>query len=57
MSDGGLTLLEVQQRLGHKDPTPTALVYTHLMRERFDEGRQRMETYIADKRRTDDEAG
>jgi integrase len=57
MSDGGLTLLEVQQRLGHKDPTLTALVYTHLMRERFDEGRQRMETYIADKRRTDDEAG
>jgi integrase len=48
--DAGLTLFEVQQRLGHKDPTLTARVYTHLMRERFDEGRERLETYMADKR-------
>ncbi len=29
----------------------TAKVYTHLMRERFDEGRERLEKYMADKRR------
>lgn len=46
MFDAGLTLFEVQQRLGHKSPTMTAEVYTHLMRERFDEGRQRMENYM-----------
>lgn len=46
MFDAGLTLFEVQQRLGHKDPTLTARVYTHLMRERYDEGRQRMEDYM-----------
>jgi integrase len=55
MFDAGLTLFEVQQRLGHKDPTLTARVYTHLMRERFDEGRGRLEAYMAEKRRTDDE--
>ena len=51
MFDAGLTLFEVQQRLGHKSPTMTAEVYTHLMRERFDEGRQRMEDYMLTKRR------
>jgi len=50
MFDAGLTLFEVQQRLGHKDPTLTARVYTHLMRERFDEGRQRLEEYMTAKR-------
>jgi integrase len=45
MFDAGLTLFEVQQRLGHKSPTLTAEVYTHLMRERFDEGRLRLERY------------
>ena len=53
MFDAGLTLFEVQQRLGHKSPTMTAEVYTHLMRERFDEGRQRMEDYMLTKRRAD----
>jgi integrase len=57
MFDAGLTLFEVQQRLGHKDPTMTARVYTHLMRERFDEGRQRMEEYMAAKRTCRDEPG
>jgi hypothetical protein len=28
----------------------TAEVYTHLMRERFDEGRERMEAYMLAKR-------
>jgi integrase len=46
MFDAGLTLFEVQQRLGHKSPAMTAEVYTHLMRERFDEGRQRLEDYM-----------
>jgi len=50
MFDAGLTLFEVQQRLGHKDPAMTARVYTHLMRERFDEGRDRLEAYMAAKR-------
>lgn len=50
MFDAGLTLFEVQHRLGHKSPTLTAKVYTHLMRERFDEGRTRMETYMEDRR-------
>lgn len=50
MFDAGLTLFEVQQRLGHKSPSMTAEVYTHLMRERFDEGRQRMEDYMQAKR-------
>jgi integrase len=50
MFDAGLTLFEVQQRLGHKSPTMTAEVYTHLMRERFDEGRERMEAYMLAKR-------
>ncbi len=46
MFDAGLTLFEVQQRLGHKSPTLTAEVYTHLMRERFDESRLRLERYM-----------
>jgi integrase len=50
MFDAGLTLFEVQQRLGHKSPTLTAKVYTHLMRERFEEGRERLEAYMAAKR-------
>jgi integrase len=50
MFDSGMTLFEVQQRLGHKDPTLTARVYTHLMRERFDEGRDRLEAYMTAKR-------
>ncbi|HTY71919.1 MAG TPA: tyrosine-type recombinase/integrase [Actinomycetes bacterium] len=47
MFDAGLTIFEVQQRLGHKSPTLTAEIYTHLMRERFQEGRERMEVYMA----------
>ena len=50
MFDAGLTIFEVQQRLGHKSPAMTAEVYTHLMRERFEEGRQRMEDYMASQR-------
>ena len=50
MFDSGMTLFEVQQRLGHKDPTLTARVYTHLMRERFDEGRARLEAYMTQQR-------
>ncbi|HET6818878.1 MAG TPA: tyrosine-type recombinase/integrase [Mycobacteriales bacterium] len=57
MFDAGLTLFEVQQRLGHKDPTLTARVYTHLMRERFDEGRDRLEAYMAAKRQPGAETG
>jgi len=53
MFDAGLTLFEVQHRLGHKSPTMTAEVYTHLMRERFDEGRKRMEDDMLAKRRTE----
>jgi hypothetical protein len=34
MFDAGLTIFEVQQRLGHRSPTMTAEVYTRLMRER-----------------------
>ncbi len=52
MFDAGLTLFEVQQRLGHKNPTLTANIYTHLMRERFDEGRGKLETYMRDNRKT-----
>ncbi|HEX2399241.1 MAG TPA: tyrosine-type recombinase/integrase, partial [Mycobacterium sp.] len=53
MFDAGLTLFEVQQRLGHKSPTLTAKIYTHLMRERFDEGRLRLEDYMSRKRSAD----
>ncbi len=52
MFDADMTLFEVQQRLGHKSPTLTARVYTHLMRERFDEGRERLERYMTEKRLT-----
>jgi site-specific recombinase XerD len=51
MFDAGLTLFELQQRLGHKDPNLTARIYTHLMRERFEEGRERLENHVVDKRR------
>jgi integrase len=51
MFDAGLSLFEVQQRLGHKSPTLTAEVYTHLMRERFEEGRERLEEYMRRQRR------
>jgi integrase len=46
MFDAGLTLFDVQRRLGHKSPLMTAEVYTHLMRERYEEGRLRMEEYM-----------
>jgi len=54
MFDAGLTRLEVQHRLGHKSPTLTAKVYTHLMWERFEEGRGRMDTHMAANRRGKD---
>lgn len=57
MFDAGLTLFEVQHRLGHKSPTLTAKVYTHLMRERFEEGRGRLEAYMAAKHVRAIEAG
>ena len=47
MFDAGLTIFDVQRRLGHHSPVLTAEVYTHLMRERFNEGRKRLEDYIA----------
>jgi site-specific recombinase XerD len=50
MFDAGVSLFEVQHRLGHKRPTLTAKIYTHLMRERFEEGRGRLEDYMAAKR-------
>jgi integrase len=46
MFDAGLTIFDVQQRLGHHSPTLTAEIYTHLMRERYEEGRQVMEDYM-----------
>jgi len=53
MFDAGLTLFEVQQRLGHRSPTMTAEVYTHLMRERYEEGRQKLEFYMRSQRSPD----
>ncbi len=47
MFDAGLSLFDVQRRLGHRSPMMTAEVYTHLMRERYEEGRNLMDTYIA----------
>lgn len=46
MFDAGLTIFDVQQRLGHHSPAMTAEVYTHLMRERHAEGRLLMEEYM-----------
>ncbi|HEY8826562.1 MAG TPA: tyrosine-type recombinase/integrase [Jatrophihabitantaceae bacterium] len=46
MFDAGLTIFEVQERLGHHSPTVTSEVYTHLMRERHTHGRALMETYM-----------
>lgn len=50
MFDAGLSLFEVQQRLGHRSPTLTAEVYTHLMRERYEEGREKLEAYMHSQR-------
>lgn len=33
MVDAGLTIFDVQQRLGHSSPTMTSEIYTHLTRE------------------------
>jgi hypothetical protein len=46
MFDAGLSNFEVAQRLGHHSPNLTAEVYTHLMRERYEEGRAVMERYM-----------
>jgi integrase len=46
MFDAGLTIFDVQRRLGHASPVMTAEVYTHLMRERYEEGRLLMEDYM-----------
>lgn len=46
MFDAGLTIFDVQRRLGHHSPVMTAEVYTHLMRERYEEGRVQMENYM-----------
>jgi integrase len=46
MFDAGLTIFDVQRRLGHHSPVLTQEIYTHLMRERYDEGRQTREEYI-----------
>jgi integrase len=51
MFDAGLSIFEVQQRLGHHSPNLTAEVYTHLMRERYDEGRTVMERYMREGRK------
>lgn len=47
MFDAGLNIFDVQRRLGHASPTVTMEVYTHLIRERFEEGRELMNRYIA----------
>jgi integrase len=46
MFDAGLTLFDVQRRLGHRSPIMTAEIYTHLMRERAEEGRRLVEDYM-----------
>jgi integrase len=46
MFDAGLTIFDVQRRLGHHSPLLTQEIYTHLMRERYDQGRHTMESYI-----------
>jgi hypothetical protein len=46
MFDAGLRIFDVQRRRGHNSPVLTQEIYTHLMRERYDEGRKTMETYI-----------
>lgn len=38
---------DLRRRLSHHSPVMTAEVYAHLMRERYEEGRQRMEAYMA----------
>lgn len=46
MFDAGLTIFDVQRRLGHHSPVVTAEVHTHVTRERCEEGRTRMENYM-----------
>ena len=46
MFDAGLTIFDVQHRLGHRSPVQTQEIYTHLMPERYDEGRKTMEDDI-----------
>jgi hypothetical protein len=46
MFDAGRMIFDVQRRLGHHSPVLAQEIYTHLMRERYDEGRNTMETYI-----------
>jgi hypothetical protein len=46
MFDAGLAIFDVQRRPGHHSPVLTQGIYTHLMRVRYDDGRQMMETYI-----------
>jgi hypothetical protein len=46
MFDAGLTVFDVQRRLGHHSPVMTDEAYTHLMRDRYDEGRVCMEAYM-----------
>lgn len=46
MFDAGLTIFDVQQRLGHHSPVITQEVYTHLMRHRHEHGKQLMNDYI-----------
>jgi site-specific recombinase XerD len=46
MLPAGLTLFDVQGRLGHRSPVMTAEAYTHMMRERYEEGRAVMERYM-----------
>jgi len=40
----GLTIFDVQQRLGHHSPVLTQEGYTHLMRRLFHEGRKTWNT-------------
>ncbi len=47
MFDAGLTIFDVQQRLGHHSPVITQEVYTHLMRHRYEAGKKLMDDYIA----------
>jgi site-specific recombinase XerD len=46
MFGAGLTIFDAQRRLGHHSPVVTAEVYTHLMRERYEEGRTSTENYM-----------
>jgi hypothetical protein len=50
MFDAGLTIFDVQRRLGHHSPVLAQEIYTHLIRERYDEGRKTMENCTPDER-------